>query len=1129
MAVNMDKSTSRRFAIALSFPGDKRGFVEKVAECLSEKFSKNRILYDDFHESEFALLDLDVYLPGLYRTQSELIVIFLCEKYKEKQWCKLEWRHIKQFIASRDQGRIMLLNFDDSVDFTDLGILPGDGYISIRSRKPNEIAELILQRYNVQTSQGVPELDVLPPGNTEDLHSNLSPDKGEKQPSHFYGEQRKKHFNFFLSEWLKNGPAVAILQGVPGCGKTQLARDVAQNSDLRPIFVLPQAESPDPVTELFTELAEALSDYGIFDLKQGMDRGPDADLFNQLFTVLRREKIFVIIDEYQRFFPATKTYPPKKWQTFIERLNNNPNTNGRLLILSNRAVMTARWSESCALRKLSGLTDTEAAAFLLELLGSADLTEEIESERLEEIGHRLGGNPRALKTLVGSLKYDTLDNLLSLAPDLFIPGDVNLDPHLVEDFERALIERALPEMDNDLLSFMRFMAVHRRPFTKEAFAEFNKSTISPKELRRQLIDRFLWDFSFGYDSIHPLAREISVSRLRAEKEEWREAHSLAANYHFRFFKATRQGGARRMAASYAELRHHLFEANRISELHLASEKLTRFALSQITKPIQSKVPENVEILEERIALISALPDKDRPKGLEYHLALCLKHRNIGDDYRNALGHVRKAVGQKAYYAVWLLLIELEYTINGIEAMLNAQKRALKFLGGGSNSFSVYLRCAQLLVKDSRLQDAIEVLEDGINTPGVTCLSSLISRCSQYMEEAGKFDDAIRILKKGIDTPDIPELGTLYLRCADLLAKTSRTSDAIELLKRGIKIDNITKRYSFYLNLADFLVKAGKDEEAIYWLKEGIADSRVIDPKNIYRACAELLVKNQQFDEAVEILEKGCASKAVGDPVPIYHSFAKIMEESNKSDEAVKFLKRALSTTRMSIEPSIYLACAKLLFHARKIDDAIEVLIQGVSVPKMKDKNHLYQMLADLTARQGRLDDAIKVLEKGIGDKDQYTQFSLYKLCSELMVKAGRLEDAIALMKRGINSPAQSNKAVLYQTCAKLLAKAGRTDEGIKLLENAMRIPGLPGMVHLYQTCAQLMSKTGRRQDAIRLLKKEIIGPKIGNLVSLYQLCGELLMTANLKEEAVSLLKKGLKDYPRDKNLKAVFNKASKKN
>lgn len=49
------------------------------------------MLYDRYHEAEFARPDLDVYLPNLYATESELIVIFLCPDYAKKRWCKLEW------------------------------------------------------------------------------------------------------------------------------------------------------------------------------------------------------------------------------------------------------------------------------------------------------------------------------------------------------------------------------------------------------------------------------------------------------------------------------------------------------------------------------------------------------------------------------------------------------------------------------------------------------------------------------------------------------------------------------------------------------------------------------------------------------------------------------------------------------------------------------------------------------------------------------------------------------------------------------------------------------------------------------------------------------------------------------
>ncbi|MBS1786784.1 MAG: hypothetical protein JST85_03635 [Acidobacteria bacterium] len=59
-----DATPQRRFAIALSFPGEHRTFVEQVAAHLATTFSQDRVLYDHYHDAEFARLDLDVYLPN---------------------------------------------------------------------------------------------------------------------------------------------------------------------------------------------------------------------------------------------------------------------------------------------------------------------------------------------------------------------------------------------------------------------------------------------------------------------------------------------------------------------------------------------------------------------------------------------------------------------------------------------------------------------------------------------------------------------------------------------------------------------------------------------------------------------------------------------------------------------------------------------------------------------------------------------------------------------------------------------------------------------------------------------------------------------------------------------------------
>lgn len=147
MALNDNaRGGPRRFAVALSYPGERGEFVSKIAACLAEKLGEKKILYDKYLAPEFARPNLDVYLPNLYHTESDLIVIFLCNEYSKKRWCKLEWRSIRQLIETADEDRIMFLSFDEIGAIPELGIVDGDGYFSIGTRSPAEICSAILQR-----------------------------------------------------------------------------------------------------------------------------------------------------------------------------------------------------------------------------------------------------------------------------------------------------------------------------------------------------------------------------------------------------------------------------------------------------------------------------------------------------------------------------------------------------------------------------------------------------------------------------------------------------------------------------------------------------------------------------------------------------------------------------------------------------------------------------------------------------------------------------------------------------------------------------------------------------------------------------------------------------------------------
>lgn len=132
-----------RFKVAVSFSGEKRRYVSRVVDALRGPLGKDSIFYDFDYKSQLARPNLDTLLQHIYREQSELIVVFLCAAYAEKQWCGLEWRAVRDIIKlKRDEG-VMFVRFDDApID----GVLSIDGYIDGASSSPKQVADFIITR-----------------------------------------------------------------------------------------------------------------------------------------------------------------------------------------------------------------------------------------------------------------------------------------------------------------------------------------------------------------------------------------------------------------------------------------------------------------------------------------------------------------------------------------------------------------------------------------------------------------------------------------------------------------------------------------------------------------------------------------------------------------------------------------------------------------------------------------------------------------------------------------------------------------------------------------------------------------------------------------------------------------------
>ena len=140
---------SKRFKVALSFAGEQRGFVERVAERLGSRLGQSHVFYDHYYQAELARFNFDTYLTNIYLHESDLIVVFLSADYERKDWCGLEWRVVRDLIKRRHDADIMPFTFDGAIPE---GMLSIDSYIEIGAMTPEETAGFILQRLDRQSA-----------------------------------------------------------------------------------------------------------------------------------------------------------------------------------------------------------------------------------------------------------------------------------------------------------------------------------------------------------------------------------------------------------------------------------------------------------------------------------------------------------------------------------------------------------------------------------------------------------------------------------------------------------------------------------------------------------------------------------------------------------------------------------------------------------------------------------------------------------------------------------------------------------------------------------------------------------------------------------------------------------------
>lgn len=720
-----------------------------------------------------------------------------------------------------------------------------------------------------------------------------------------FGQGHTNLLNWLANSWLKQGPPICFVEGFSGTGKTRIIAGNLMTAPGWKAIKVDMPEQSNPLDDLLLKLATESEELGYQELVTAIDMG---ESLPKALTNLLRQKILIVIDEFQRAFLPGSGRPISSLEQLLSRIAQRPNLPGRILLLSNQLVEQGLWSEPYEIRTLSSLSLPEAEEFLDRLLKEKGREQEVPLERRQDVVNWLGRNPRAITTLVNTLPYASLNELIGLSPEIWEARDRDISPELLHRLETDLLERALRYLPEETLFFLRQLSVHRQSFKKAAMEPLSADYRSHCA---ELINRFLLEHHNEWNSLNPIAREIVLQRLKENLGEWKRAHSQAAKYYTRHFKAQGQKSKRvqsKLGGYFVEARYHLVQAEQEADLNEITGKFERYL--RMTFAAHNSIPTNRDELNERIVVLSALLESAGAKGLEYYLARLFQSRGEEGDLKRALNHVRRATGLRAPFETWRLRIDLEQQVYGLEQAIKVAKQAIQSIPADRGLVVLYIQCGDLLVQADRVDEAITLQQEGIS----------------------------RI-------PANKGLGSLYVSCGKLLAQSNRISEAIDLLQQGIQSITTDRNLAeLYISCGQLLAQDKRIDEAISLLNQGI--ERIAPDKNlvgIYVCCGQLLNEVDRVEKAVALFQEGIQRIPPDKGVhSLYIVLSKLFAQIKEIDQAIVLLKQGIQRVPVDKSlPSLYVKCATFLNYKGQYYDAIELLQMGIQrIPISRSERYL---------------------------------------------------------------------------------------------------------------------------------------------------------------------------------------------
>src|ERR1700728_1727804 len=105
--------TKKKYHVALSFAGEDREYVEKVAVQLAAEGVS--VFYDRFEEATLWGKNLYTHLSDVYENRAVFTVMFISEHYKQKLWNNHERESAQAQAFENNKEYILPAFFDESV------------------------------------------------------------------------------------------------------------------------------------------------------------------------------------------------------------------------------------------------------------------------------------------------------------------------------------------------------------------------------------------------------------------------------------------------------------------------------------------------------------------------------------------------------------------------------------------------------------------------------------------------------------------------------------------------------------------------------------------------------------------------------------------------------------------------------------------------------------------------------------------------------------------------------------------------------------------------------------------------------------------------------------------------------